>query len=150
MVCADATETDSLFVLGEILEEVSGIENAIVGMVVFDVDALRASELFEGVLGLDCFFSIRGFVYVDITETRGVIHKYSGDAVALLGELADILCDKAWDGGDHLVHRYAVARLGGQGCNHVGGCPRAPGTSLGRAVEAAGAFRVFGSYYVGW
>ena len=86
------------------MEEFGGVENAIVGVIVLDGDALCASESFESVLSFNSFGSVGSFMYVDIAQTRGVIHKNSGNAIALLGELADVLCDKSWDRRDHLVH----------------------------------------------
>ncbi len=89
------TEGELLPCLMACLLEGVVVKTSVVTMIVYDLDSVFCSVLFEGKLCSNCF--VRLVVELEVNETKAaiVVDEDSGAFVALLGEFAFQLCKKS-------------------------------------------------------
>ena len=100
----DPTIGESLLPLGAMVDERIVGEACAIGVVVFNGDKMVGSKLLESLLCLDCFIAGNACHHVDVAEAGEVVDKNGCCLVALDGQLAFELGDKAWLCGNHLVN----------------------------------------------
>ena len=98
------TVGESLLPLGAMVDDRVVSKAAIVGMVVFDGDKMVGGKLFESLFCFDCLIAGHACHHVDVAEAGEVVDKDGCCLVALDGQLAFELGDKAWLCGNHLVN----------------------------------------------
>ncbi len=100
----DPTVGESLLPLGAVVNECIVSEAAIVSMVVFNGDNMVGGKLFKSLFCLDSFIAGHACHHVDVAEAGEVVEKNGCCLVALDGQLAFELGNKAWLCGNHLVN----------------------------------------------
>ncbi len=151
MVGVDAAEGEGLAGFGDGVAEGQGVEEAVVGVVVTDGDAVRGGEAFEGELGSDSGGLIEFGHEVYVGEVGEVVNEDGGAGVAKGGGGAAVSGDKSRGGADELVDTDNLtgksSRLDGA---EIAGAFGAPGFAMGFAVRTAGAGRWSDVGEFGW
>ena len=92
----DTTEGKGLVGGGDRRAESGGIEEAVIGMVVTDGDAVLGAEAFEGLFGLDGGLGGQFRHKVDVSKVRKMVNKDGSAGVAGRGRGAAVSRDKTW------------------------------------------------------